>query len=267
MNALCDALRDTFDPHSGSGTRRGAAACSTSSCRAFCPTVRSAVLDIRGLTVEIDTPHGTIRPVQNVSAAVAAGETLAIVGESGSGKSLTGLAAMGLLPPAARVTDGAAFFDGLDLVRADEANVRASARWRHGDDLPGPDEQPQSGASRRHTRSRKRSLRISRSRGARPSAWRSSSWRASASRIRNGARAPIPHELSGGMQQRVMIAIAVANGPRLLIADEPTTALDVTIQAQVLELAGRSQARERARDDFHHPQPAGRGRDRRPRAS
>jgi peptide/nickel transport system permease protein len=234
MNALCDALRDTFDPHTaGAGVRRRRLIDYV--VPGLLPEKSSAVLDMRDLTVAIDTPQGTIQPVQNVSVAVASGETLAIVGESGSGKTLTGLAAMGLLPPAARVTGGVAYFNGIDLLRADEAKVRAL----RGDAISMIFQDPMSSLNPVH--------RVGTQIAEAIRAHRSISRRkADAMAERLLARVGIPdaerrarafpHELSGGMQQRVMIAIAIANGPQLLIADEPTTALDVTIQAQVLEL-------------------------------
>jgi peptide/nickel transport system permease protein len=234
LNALCDALRDSFDPHAAT-TRVRRRRLIDYIVPGFLPEKPVAVLDIRDLTVEIETPQGTIRPVQNVSGSVAAGETLAIVGESGSGKSLTGLAAMGLLPPAARITGGAAFVNGLDLVRADEAAVRAL----RGGAMAMIFQDPMSSLNPVHrvgTQIAEAILahqQVSR---------RQAETMAGKLLARVGIPDPerraraFPHELSGGMQQRVMIAIAIANGPHLLIADEPTTALDVTIQAQVLEL-------------------------------
>ena len=234
MNTLCDALRDTFDPHStASRTRRRRLL--DFIAPGLLPDRPQAVLDIRDLTVEIDTPNGVIRPVQKVSAAVAAGETLAIVGESGSGKSLTGLAAMGLLPPAARVTEGAALFENVDLLRADEAALR---RLRGGA-MAMIFQDPMSSLNPVHRVGHQIAEAIL---AHHPISRREAEQKAIKLLARVGIPDPeqraraYPHELSGGMQQRVMIAIAVANGPRLLIADEPTTALDVTIQAQVLEL-------------------------------
>ena len=234
MNALCDALRDTFDPHTAT-TRVRHRRLIDFITPGLLPERSNAVLDIRDLTVEIETSQGTIRPVQNVSAAVVAGETLAIVGESGSGKSLTGLAAMGLLPPAARVTAGAAFFNGLDLVRADEAKVRTL----RGGAMAMIFQDPMSSLNPVHRVGTQIAEAIL---AHRQVSRRKADRMARKLLARVGIPDPVrrarafPHELSGGMQQRVMIAIAVANGPRLLIADEPTTALDVTIQAQVLEL-------------------------------
>ncbi len=237
INALCDALQAAVDPRAtrvrrvvdrvlpGLVPRREAA-------------VDDAVLDVRGLTVEIVTPGGVIRPVRDVSMQVAAGETLAIVGESGSGKSLTGLAVLGLLPPAARVVSGEAFVAGADTLRLPERALRALrgrvAAIVFQDPLSSLNPVHRVGwqiaeGIRAH-RNRAHGGRV----GARAQAvalLRRVGIPDPASRAR-----AFPHELSGGMRQRAMIAMAIANGPRLLIADEPTTALDVTIQAQVLEL-------------------------------
>jgi peptide/nickel transport system permease protein len=194
------------------------------------------VLDIRGLTVEIATPRGLIRPVQDVSLAVAAGETLAIVGESGSGKSVTATALMGLLPPAARAVGGQVWFAGRDLLGLDEAALR---RLRGGA-MAMVFQDPMSSLNP--------VLRVGEQLGE---AIRAHDRRISAAALRARALqlfqrvgiadpqrrlAAYPHEMSGGMRQRVMIAMALANRPRLLIADEPTTALDVTVQAQILDL-------------------------------
>jgi peptide/nickel transport system permease protein len=233
MNALCDALRDAVDPHTQPGRRRGGKliAASTGNWQ----QADDSVLDVRSLTVEIETPLGTIQPVRDVSFSARAGETIAIVGESGSGKSLTGLAILGLLPTAAWVSRGVALLQGHDLLRLQEPALR---RLRGGimamifqDPLSSLNPVHRVGAQitealhthttmPRHAAWRRMELLLSRVGLPDP---------------RRRARA-FPHELSGGMRQRTMIAMAVANDPRLLIADEPTTALDVTIQAQVLDL-------------------------------
>jgi peptide/nickel transport system permease protein len=233
MNALCDALRDAVDPHTfPSGSRRRTQPQPPPMGRA--PT-GTAVLDVRNLSIVIDTPLGMINPVRDVTFAVRAGETLAIVGESGSGKSLTGLALLGLLPAAAHVSQGSAWLQGHNLVRLDEARFR---RVRGGvlamifqDPLSSLNPVHRVGAQigeamRAH-------FAVSREEAREETV-------ALLTRVgmpdpERRARA-FPHELSGGMRQRAMIAMAIANDPRLLIADEPTTALDVTIQAQVLDL-------------------------------
>jgi peptide/nickel transport system permease protein len=235
MNALCDALRDTLDPHAAAARPRRRRIVDLVAPGLLPERRDDAVLDVRGLTVEIETPQGPIQPVEEVSLAVKAGETLAIVGESGSGKSLTGLAAMGLLPPAARVAAGSVLCDGQDLVRADEAGLR---RLRGGT-MAMNFQDPMSSLNPVHRVGAQIAEAIlAHQRLSRRDAERMAVKllaRVGIPDPERRARA-FPHELSGGMQQRVMIAMAVANGPRLLIADEPTTALDVTIQAQVLDL-------------------------------
>ncbi|MGH7210115.1 MAG: ABC transporter permease subunit, partial [Acetobacteraceae bacterium] len=119
MNALCDALRDAVDPNATPARARPRLLAAVTTSR-----IAGTVLAIEGLTLEIDTPAGVIRPVRDLSLRVSAGETLAIVGESGSGKSLTGLSVMGLLPPAARVAAGAAWLEGTELLCLPEPALR-----------------------------------------------------------------------------------------------------------------------------------------------
>jgi peptide/nickel transport system permease protein len=247
MNALCDALRDAVDPHGvpPRGRRFGLPALLPGLLPRTGP-----MLEVRGLTVAIETPNGTIHPVRDVSLSVSAGETLAIVGESGSGKSLTGLAVLGLLPPAARVQSGAAWLEGRDVLRLDEPALR---RLRGGA-MAMIFQDPLSSLNPVH----RVGAQVAEALNAHPGTPRAGTQHAGQpsgqpddrsvrSRVvrlltRVGIPDPaaraqaFPHELSGGMRQRVMIAMAIANDPRLLIADEPTTALDVTIQAQVLQL-------------------------------
>jgi peptide/nickel transport system permease protein len=234
MNALCDALRDAVDPHRAAAPARGALG-------ALLPGVvlkPAGLLDVRGLTVEIETPSGPIRPVRGVSLTVAPGETLAIVGESGSGKTLTGLAVMGLLPPVARVADGSVLIEGQDVPRLDEAALR---RLR-GDRVAMVFQDPLSSLNPVHRIGDQIAETI---RAHRRMPAKAARERITALLRRVGIPDParraraFPHELSGGMRQRAMIAIGIANDPKLLIADEPTTALDVTIQAQVLDLLAR----------------------------
>jgi dipeptide transport system ATP-binding protein len=194
-----------------------------------------ALLEITNLSVDFGTPTLPIRAVDGLSLSVDAGEVLAIVGESGSGKSVAMLALMGLLPWTATVSAERLAFDGIDL-------IGMSARQRRkliGKDLAMIFQEPMSSLNpcftvgfqideslKTHldlTRAerRQRSVDLLEAVGI-PDAER---------RLR-----AFPHQLSGGMNQRVMIAMALACRPKLIIADEPTTALDVTIQAQILEL-------------------------------
>jgi oligopeptide/dipeptide ABC transporter ATP-binding protein len=215
------------------------------------------LIDLRGLTVEIPTPAGWIRPVDDVSFALDAGESLGLVGESGSGKSMLALALMGLLPPGARV-GGEAWFSGpsglgasangapgsranlLTLPERERISVRGrdiamifqepmtalNPVMRVGAQIAEAIRAHHAGLSREEV---DRGVVAALERAAVPQP---------AMRARQ-----YPHQLSGGLRQRAMIAMALTgdNGraPRLLIADEPTTALDVTVQKQILELLAR----------------------------
>ena len=239
INLLCDALRDWLDPRTAAG---GGASLQRRALERVLPALlpREAAspapgLAVHDLTVSIETPAGTIRPVDGVSLAVAPGEVLAIVGESGSGKTLTATALMGLLPPAARVVGGAALLEGRDLVGLDEAEL---GRLRGGR-IAMIFQDPMSSLNPVLAVGEQVAEAI---RAHRPVSAAEARREALALLRRVGIADPerrldaFPHELSGGMRQRVMIAMAVANRPSLLIADEPTTALDVTIQAQILAL-------------------------------
>ncbi|CAN7627988.1 ABC transporter ATP-binding protein [Aminobacter aminovorans] len=200
-----------------------------------------ALLEIENLVVEFETASGPFRAVNGVSMKVHEGEVLAIVGESGSGKSVSMLAAMGLLPWTAKVTADKLTFNGRDLL-AMPANER---RKIIGKDIAMIFQEPVASLNpcftvgfqieevlRVHmgldkaTR-RKRAIELFQAVGIPDPAERLNSY---------------PHQMSGGQCQRVMIAIAIACNPKLLIADEPTTALDVTIQKQILDLLMKLQA-------------------------
>jgi oligopeptide/dipeptide ABC transporter ATP-binding protein len=199
------------------------------------------LLELQNLTVEFPSPQGPVAAVRDLSLTLAAGETLALVGESGSGKSVTSLAIMGLLPPQARLS-GKVLLENRDLACARPAELQQlrglrmamifqepmtalNPVMRVGDQIAeavlahasGNASLPAAGASE----ARERAIEALRE-VAIPSPERR--WR------------DYPHQLSGGQRQRVMIAMAIVNRPALLIADEPTTALDVTVQAQILEL-------------------------------
>jgi peptide/nickel transport system permease protein len=204
------------------------------------PREPPALLQIEALTIEIATAAGVIRPVNDVSLALAPGETLALVGESGSGKTLTGLALLGLLPAAARLVGGAVRFAARDGTVHDIARLSEAARRRlRGDEIAMVFQDPGASLSPVHRIGAQVAEAI---RAHRPTSRAVAAARAVALLHEVGLPDPaqraraFPHELSGGQRQRAMIATAVANRPRLLIADEPTTALDVTIQAQILDL-------------------------------
>ncbi len=194
-----------------------------------------ALLEIENLTVDFATAAGAFRAVDRVSLSVDPREVLAIVGESGSGKSVSMLAVMGLLPPAARVTADRLRFDGIDLLTLTSRQRRAlmGAKISMIFQDPMSSLNPCFTIGFQLTEVLKIHTRLSRS------ARRSRALELlhhvgiSSAETRLGA---YPHQMSGGMNQRVMIAMAIACNPKLLIADEPTTALDVTIQAQILDL-------------------------------
>ncbi|PXY22127.1 ABC transporter ATP-binding protein [Prauserella muralis] len=196
----------------------------------------SALLEVSGLVVAF----GDVRAVRGVSFTVGEGETLAIVGESGSGKSLSSLAVLGLLPAQARVEAGEIRWDGTDLRAADADRVR---RLR-GEELAMIFQDPLSALNPSLTVGYQVAEMFRRRRGlGRADAGRRAVEAMTEVGIPDAARraGAYPHEFSGGMRQRVMIAMALALEPRLLVADEPTTALDVTVQAQILRLLRQRQ--------------------------
>ncbi|MFF0344586.1 ABC transporter ATP-binding protein [Kribbella sp. NPDC004875] len=198
-----------------------------------------ALLEVRDLKVSFDTPDGTVRAVRGVSFDAEAGQTLAIVGESGSGKSVATQTITGLTRGAE--VSGTAFFDGTDLITADEATLRRlrgaqigmifqdplsslhplyRIGWQIVEMIRAHDLEISKQAARKRAADLLTMVGIPRAE----------------ERIDD-----YPHQFSGGMRQRVMIAMAMALDPALLIADEPTTALDVTVQAQVLNVMRRLQ--------------------------
>lgn len=195
----------------------------------------SALLDVRGLEVEFQTPRGTLRAVRGVDLHVEPGEILAVVGESGSGKSVTQLAVMDLLAPNAQVRAQQMCFRGRELSQLSSRERRALC----GKELSMIFQDPLSALHPQLSIARQMSEVLEVHLGLRAKAARR---RCLQALTEVGIPAPherldaYPHELSGGMRQRVMIAMALLAQPSLLFADEPTTALDVTVQAQVLEL-------------------------------
>ena len=200
------------------------------------------LLDIRDLTVRFDTPGGTVHAVNGLSYAVEAGETLGVVGESGSGKSVHVLALLGLLEsPPARIVSGEAWFDGRDLMAMSQAELRDVRGGEIGmvfqDPMSSLNPVLTVGRQLREVLERHTDLR-----GARLKARMVELLDIVGIPHPEARLHQHPHEFSGGMRQRVMIAIGMACNPRLLIADEATTALDVTVQAQILELVRKLKA-------------------------
>ena len=200
------------------------------------------LLEVQDLTVHFGAGENLVRAVDGVSFGVAAGETVVLVGESGSGKSITALAISRLLPPVARIKRGQVALDGDDLFRLPENRMR---------DIRGAQigmifQEPQSSLNPVMTIGAQIGETLVRHKRLRGAALKTRTVELiEAVGIEDPARRAneYPHQFSGGMKQRVMIAIALAADPKLLIADEPTTALDVTIQAQVLDLIKAQQTR------------------------
>jgi peptide/nickel transport system ATP-binding protein len=199
-----------------------------------------SLLHVEGLRTSLLSAAGIVRAVDDVSFCVEAGETFALLGESGCGKSMTALSLMRLLPDAGRIIGGRVLLDGRDLMALSEAEMR-DVRGREMAMIfqePATSLNPVLSVGQQIVEVLERHAAL---RGA--AARRRSLELVDAVGIPDPARRldEYPFQLSGGMKQRVMIAMALAGDPRLLIADEPTTALDVTIQAQVLELLGQLQ--------------------------
>jgi peptide/nickel transport system ATP-binding protein len=195
-----------------------------------------SLLSIRNLQVEFATDRGWVRVLHGVNLDVSAGEVVGIVGESGSGKSVTSLATMGLLPPReSRVTDGQILYDGTDLLKCSRRDLEDL----RGDKIAMIFQEPMTSLNPALTVGFQIGEVVRRHRGVGRGPAREVAIEMLDQVGIPDARGNVgkyPHEFSGGMRQRVMIAMALACEPNLLIADEPTTALDVTIQAQILDL-------------------------------
>jgi peptide/nickel transport system permease protein len=244
FNTIGDGLRDALGgipptrKHGRLGlttvAARDAATPAPASAPSESPEAPEPLLVVEGLTLEFSTPAGPVRVVDDVSFSVASGETLGLVGESGSGKTVTSLSIMRLLPsPPARIVGGSVRFEGRDLLTLSFTEM---SRLR-GKDIAMVFQDPMASLNP--------ALTVAHQLG------QVMTWHESASKAQRQQRVlevldlvgiprrranSYPHEFSGGMRQRAMIAMALMCNPKLLIADEPTTALDVTIQAQVLEL-------------------------------
>ncbi|MFC4034851.1 dipeptide ABC transporter ATP-binding protein [Streptomyces polygonati] len=194
------------------------------------------LLDVRNLTTRIRTSRGTVRAVEDVSFTLEAGQTLGLVGESGCGKSMTGLSLMGLLPPGGALAGGSSvMLDGRELVGLPERELRKV----RGNDIAMVFQDPMTSLDPTKTIGHQvaEPVRLHRGCTRREAADRAAEVLGLVGLPHPRERlADYPHQLSGGLRQRVLIGMALANEPRVLIADEPTTALDVTIQAQILDL-------------------------------
>ncbi|AVP58590.1 ABC transporter ATP-binding protein [Pulveribacter suum] len=196
--------------------------------------VQAALLEVRDLRIALSTRRGSVEAVRGMDFTLARGETLGLIGESGSGKSLTALALMGLLPDGAQVT-GSIRLDGQELVGL------ADAQWcrLRGNRMAMVFQEPMTALNPVHPIGRQvaEPLRLHRGLSARQARAEAIALLERVGIQRAAERlGAYPHQFSGGQRQRITIAMALACGPDLLIADEPTTALDVTLQQQVLEL-------------------------------
>jgi peptide/nickel transport system ATP-binding protein len=201
-------------------------------------TTTAALLEVRHLRVEFPTRHGTLLAIDDISFEIAPGEILGVVGESGAGKSLTGAAIIGLLDPPGRIAGGEIRFDGQRIDNLPYEEMR-KIRGRH---IGAVFQDPLTSLNPLYTigqqlvetirthlgldaqEARRRAVRLLEETGIQAAEQRIDQY---------------PHQFSGGMRQRVVIALALAAEPRLIVADEPTTALDVSVQAQIISLLKR----------------------------
>ncbi len=199
------------------------------------------LLELRNLSVAFDTDRGNIQPVRDVSFSIFPGQTVALVGESGCGKSVTALSILRLIPqPPGRILGGEVLLDGRDLTRRSEREMRSV----RGKEIAMIFQEPMTSLNPVFTIGDQimeavllhQKVSYSQARAIAEQSLREVGIADPGRRL-----GEYPHQMSGGMRQRVMIAMALSCKPRLLIADEPTTALDVTIQAQILELLRKLQ--------------------------
>lgn len=204
--------------------------------------VSENILEVDKLITSFETDRGLLRAVDQVSFVVPEGKTVGIVGESGCGKSVTAMSIVRLLPqPAGKILGGHVYFKGRDILRASDAEMRKI----RGGDIGVIFQEPMAALNPVHRIGRQVSevFRIHK-KLSKKDAWDAATEMLKLVRIPAPEKRMMdyPHHLSGGMRQRIVIALALACRPSLVIADEPTTALDVTVQAQILDLMGRLQS-------------------------
>ena len=194
------------------------------------------VLEVKDLCVEFNTAEGKVQAINSLGYTLHAGEKLGIVGESGSGKSVSSLAVMGLIPnPPGKITGGTILYKGQDLLKKSEGEIEKI----RGNEISMIFQEPMTSLNPIHRCGSQiaESLRLHRGMGKKQAMAEAVEMMRAVGIANPEVRAQeYPHQMSGGMRQRVMIAMALACRPQILIADEPTTALDVTIQAQILDL-------------------------------
>jgi len=200
------------------------------------------ILEVDKLITSFETDRGLLRAVDQVSFSVPEGKTVGIVGESGCGKSVTAMSIVRLLPqPAGKILGGHVYFKGKDLLRASDSDMRKV----RGGDIGVIFQEPMAALNPVHRIGKQVSevFRLHK-KISRKDAWDAATEMLHLVRIPAPEKRMMdyPHHLSGGMRQRIVIALALACRPSLVIADEPTTALDVTVQAQILDLMGRLQS-------------------------
>jgi oligopeptide/dipeptide ABC transporter ATP-binding protein len=197
---------------------------------------KDRILEVNDLKTYFSTDEGNVKAVDGVSFHINRGETLAVVGESGSGKSVTSLSIMRLIAtPPGRIAGGEMLFEGEDLVKKSEAQMRKI----RGNDISMIFQEPMTSLNPVYTVGDQiaEAIQLHQNKGRRQAMKLAAEMLDLVGIPEPGKRVHnYPHQMSGGMRQRVMIAMALSCGPKLLIADEPTTALDVTIQAQILDL-------------------------------